>query len=299
MNFNQIVQSFQAEMRSKGITPPQYLTANGKIHRFYIEGDRRGTKNGWYILYMDGLPGGAFGSWKLGIALTWCLKKRQFMSNHEFAKLKRQMDDARHQRDMERDVERKKAAILAKQRWCSYPVVDPNHPYLVRKQISPFCARQCSKEIVLPIIDFFGEFHSLQYIHEDGSKRFLPNGAIKSHFIPVHKHPKKVVQILVCEGLATAATLAQAYPDSCVIAACNSGNLKSVALVLRENLPETKIIICADDDRQSLVNTGLNKAYEAAIAARALFTKPEWPATAPQSLTDFNDLAIWLARGAA
>jgi putative DNA primase/helicase len=44
-------------------------------------------------------------------------------------------------------------------------------------------------------------------------------------------------------------------------------------------------------------NPGATKAKAAAIASGALLALPQWPEDAPEHLTDFNDLAVWLARG--
>src|SRR5690554_5627604 len=39
---------------------------DGQIHRFKVPGDKPGSHNGWYVLYLDGIASGAFGSWKAG-----------------------------------------------------------------------------------------------------------------------------------------------------------------------------------------------------------------------------------------
>lgn len=31
---------------------------DARIHRFHVPGDRRGTKNGWYVMFPDGIPAG-------------------------------------------------------------------------------------------------------------------------------------------------------------------------------------------------------------------------------------------------
>lgn len=41
---------------------------DGAIHRFRVPEDKPGTLNGWYVLYLDGIASGAFGSWKSGSA---------------------------------------------------------------------------------------------------------------------------------------------------------------------------------------------------------------------------------------
>ncbi|MDT4886802.1 hypothetical protein FQZ97_1231960 [compost metagenome] len=99
----------------------------------------------------------------------------------------------------------------------------------------------------------------------------------------------------MCEGWATGATLHEStgQPVAC---AMNAGNLKPVALALRAKYgDQVELVIAGDDDRQTPGNPGRTSGMAAALAAGALITFPDWPASAPQSLTDFNDLAIWRA----
>jgi putative DNA primase/helicase len=295
MNFNEIIQRFQAEMLSKGIKPPATLVVNGQLQRFNIEGDQRGTKNGWYMLFIDNVPCGAFGSWKLGASHKWCAKRREQMSGSEFLILQKQIEEAQKQRNAERTREQAKAAKLAEHLYSKSLLADPNHLYLVSKHIGSFYARQRGSYLVLPIIDLYGNFCSLQHIAPDGSKRFLPNGAINGHFIPVQSRPADGIKILICESFSTGGTLAEASPNACVVAACCAGNLKAVALEIRRYLPNAHITICADDDRLKPINTGLVKGREAAIAAGTFFAKPCWPAGSPKALSDFNDLATWIS----
>ena len=132
----------------------------------------------------------------------------------------------------------------------------------------------------------------MQYIAPDGEKRFSPKGVIAKHFIPIRYEFKQSLKILICEGFATGATLADAYPESCVIAACNANNLKSVAIDARIHLPTVELIIGADIDR-----VGIVKAREAAIAAKASLIKPNFPLGASKKLSDFNDLFCWFDLG--
>lgn len=288
-----VIEQFRNAIYEAGITPPKDIVPDNVIHRFHIQGDKVCSKTGWYVLFADQLSCGVFGSWKSGITSKWCVKKRSQMSNQEFIEYKIQIANAQRQRDEERAIQQKKAAQIAEKIWYRCVDVNPMHPYLVNKRVKPFYARQSGTNLVLPIINFAGEFSSLQFISEDGSKRFLTNGKITGNYIPIQKQPLSNRPIMLAESFSTAASIAQAYPNVCVIAACHASNLKPVAVNFRQNLREVKMIICADDDRHLAINIGLIKAREAAIAANALFTKPEWPEGAPTSLTDFNDLANW------
>jgi putative DNA primase/helicase len=296
MNFNQITQLFQAEMMSKEITPSSYIIADSQLHRFYVEGDKQGSKNGWYILFADNVvPSGVFGTWKIGLTHIWCSKKRQYMSQYELEEHKKQIVQAKRKFEEERLKAQQEAANRAEKLWESRTYITYSiHPYLISKQIGICCARWLGDSLALPIIDLDGKIWSLQFIRPDGTKMMLTDGAITSHFIPVQGNPNEGRKILICEGFATGATLVQHYPNDCVIAACNAGNLKPVALLIRQKFPKVEMIICADDDRLKKENTGLIKAHEAAIASGSLFTRPEWPEGSPKSLSDFNDLACWL-----
>lgn len=293
MNVNQITQSFQAEMLLQQITPPENIQADAQLHRFYIPGDNKCSKNGWYILYPNNIPCGIFGNWKEGLTHKWSAKQNEYMSVKEFTEFRQKIAEATQLRDVKRAHDQQKAAKLAEKLFHSYQPANSSFPYLVRKKIQPFCAKQFGGELVIPIVNFYCELKSLQYISANGSKRFLTDGAIKGNFILVQGNYHRNVQLLICEGFATGASLAHAYPKACVIAACNAGNLKPVAVLMRQQLPKAKIIICADDDRLTPDNPGINKGREAAIASESLFAKPNWPHDAPTHLTDFNDLVCW------
>lgn len=293
MDTNQIIQQFHLEMQSNGITPPNDIFADGKLHRFYVEGDKKSSKNGWYCLYLDGIPCGVFGSWKKGSYFKWSNKNKNLMTAAERNQQREKIKEACRIRDEMRKKEQDEASLRAENLWHNSRQVNPEHPYLLKKRISAFCARQSGKAIVLPIVDIDEKLWSLQYISETGDKCFLSNGAIKTHFIPIQIRTSDK-KILICEGFATGATLAKKYPGFSIIGACNAGNLKDVATNIRSRLPTTEIVICADDDRLNPDNPGINKGRMAAIAAGALFAKPKWPEGSPINLKDYNDLECWL-----
>lgn len=294
MNVYQIAELFKEEMNKQGITPPLDLYVDGQLHRFYIEGDNKCSKNGWYVLYSDAVPCGVFGSWKKGITWKWCAKKIHEMSSLERNKQIEQMNHAYKIRNEIKEKEQLEASEKANYLWENCTSINTEHVYLVKKHIKPFCAKQHGEKIVLPITDCSGKIWSLQYIDESGEKRFLSDGALKGHFILV-QDPENTEDssILICEGFATGATLAMSNPKDCVVAACNALNIEPVAVAIRKHFPNTKIIICADDDRLNPDNPGITKGRKAAIASGALFHQPKWPVNAPKNLTDYNDLACW------
>jgi phage/plasmid primase-like uncharacterized protein len=66
-----VISSFKRALDQAGLTTKDKIVLDGKLRRFHVEGDKPGTMNGWYILYDDGAPAGAFGCWKRGISKTW------------------------------------------------------------------------------------------------------------------------------------------------------------------------------------------------------------------------------------
>jgi putative DNA primase/helicase len=56
---------FRTAMLKAGITPPDSVIADGELHRFATNG-KASDDAGWYVLYVDGLPAGAFGDFRTG-----------------------------------------------------------------------------------------------------------------------------------------------------------------------------------------------------------------------------------------
>ena len=224
----QALAPFSESMAAKGLSCPDPIISDGKIHRFHVFGDKPGSKNGWYALYEDnGLPAGAFGSWKLGQDFTWCGKGEKSLSYADRAKWQERIAKAKRARDEE--LKRVHAEAKKKAVWIwknSKPVKD--HPYLAAKGVKSYGLRQYKDSLVVPARGTDGVIHSLQFINADGGKNFLSDGAIQSHFFSIDGNGDT---LLICEGYATAASLREAtgYP---VVIAFSAGNLKPVVEAL-------------------------------------------------------------------
>ncbi len=287
------IKIFMESMSHHKIITDEAIIPDGKLHRAHIQGDRLGTRNCWYTLHLDGLPCGVFGDWKSGVTHKWCAKSLATMSPAEIVEQHLKIKEIQRQREDAQRVEQHRAAKLAQEIWMNAKPANPNHPYLRSKNIPPFIARQKNNYLVLPVIDFDRRIWSLQFIYFDGSKKLLSGGAKKTRFIPVNSI-SNTETLLICEGFATGCSLAKVSPQASVIAAVDAGNLEAVAILARQHFPKSKIIICADDDRETIGNPGVTKGRKAAIAANASFVTPIWPEGAPISLSDFNDLASWI-----
>lgn len=284
---------FFLAMANDGIITDAAIIADGQLHRFHIEGDKPNTKNGWYVLYPDNIPSGAYGNWKTGVTGKWCSLRKDELRPHEYLEFLKKAANAQLMRDDLRKKEQHNASLRAERIWSASQPTDPSHPYLVKKQIEPFSSREYKEMLILPIRDLDEKLWSLQFIKPDGEKILLANGAKKSNFILIN-NSLDTEETLICEGFATGCTLAKHFPTACVIAAIDAGNLESVALeIVRRYGCRKKLTICADDDRLTDGNPGLTKARKAAIITGALLASPQWPKGTPTTLTDFNDLACW------
>lgn len=172
------------------------------------------------------------------------------------------------------------------------------HAYLKRKQIDPHGVLFGSvlsylDALIIPIYGtqkpFVREVQTLQFIQPDGVKRFLKGGKKSGGYFPIQWIDD--APIVICEGFATGATLAQHYaPYSSVICAFDSGNLLKVAKWFRQAYPMAQITIAGDNDHTNLINTGKDKAEATAKLIRGLVAIPSFEPH--EQGTDWNDRYI-------
>lgn len=281
-----VVQQFLGAMRAAGLATTDHIEADGNIHRCNVEGDRRGKRNGWYVLHLDGLAAGSFGSWRTGESHQWCAKADRDMSREELAENSYRMDAAKLEREAQEAKLREAARIKAAKLWVNSGTVDPKHAYLVAKGVRPSGIKQLRQMLVVPVRDADGVLHSLQFIGQDGGKRFLTGGK-KAGCYALIGEPGSV--LCIAEGLATGLSIHHA--TGCVVAvAFDAGNLLPAAKSLRAKYPDVRLIVCADDDHQTSNNPGITKATEAARIVGGLLAVPDFGDDRPAAATDMNDL---------
>jgi len=286
---------FAEALRAAGLTPPDTIEP-GKWHRFPGLDKRPGNRAGWCRLFEDGL-GGCYGDWSTGLSEVWQAKRDTPYSRAERETWHRRVREAKAQAETGRRARQAEAATRATAIWNVATPAPSDHPYLIRKRIRPHGARLRNGALALPVMDFTGRLTSLQFIAPDGGKRLLSGSRKRGCFIPVAGAMENPARVIVCEGWATGCTLAEDEPAAPVLAAIDAGNLKPVAVAARRRWPSAELVVASDDDRRTPGNPGATKAKAAAIAVDALLALPPWPPDAPESLTDFNDLAVWLAGG--
>ena len=66
------IENFRAKMATDSIIYNGIILADSELHRFNVEGDSKDSINGWYVIYPDNIPSGAYGCWKrLQLILQW------------------------------------------------------------------------------------------------------------------------------------------------------------------------------------------------------------------------------------
>ncbi|MGH8579396.1 MAG: toprim domain-containing protein [Gammaproteobacteria bacterium] len=267
---------FREAMAEAGLETHADIIPDGRLHRFSVEGDRPRSHNGWYVLHMNGVPAGVFGSWKSGVSQNWCAKSQESLTPVERSAFKARMEVARRRKKEEQEATHTKARQRALSIWRIAQPVEL-HPYLAKKRIKSHGIRQYKGCLVIPLRDTAGAIHSLQFIDREGNKRFLFGGAIRGHYHAIGYHRGT---LCIAEGYATGAAIHQATGHA-VAVAFNAANLKPVAIHLRDKFPDVKIILCADNDRFTPGNPGVAKAREAALAVGGLLLVPRFSDVGP------------------
>lgn len=278
-------------MASHGLSGAADIDADGKLHRFTVDGDKRGSDAGWYILHLDGIPAGAFGSWKTGQRETWTAKIDRKLTGKERESLEEKVKIQRKEREIEQKRVRDEAAARAEQIWNkSSPAT--THSYLDKKSIKPHGTRIHDGALVIPLRNDDGKITSLQFITEN-EKTYLTGGEKRGSYFSISKQkPDLDTPILICEGFATGASLRQAT-DLPVVVAFDTSNLEAVGHVIRKKFPKNKIVFCADNDQWTLKpieNPGLHYAMNASDQIKAYVAVPVFSRLESKP-TDFNDLA--------
>lgn len=281
-------EQFRDAIRAAGLNPPDVIHDDGKLHRFAPNGKRRDDA-AWYVLHGDGIPAGAFGDWRTGQSETWRANVGRTLTPAEEAAHRERVAAMRREREAEEVRRHAEVAKIAAATWQAAKPAPADHAYLRRKGIKPHGARLADDGRLIVPVRVAGEIASLQFIGDDGAKRFLPGGRVAGGYFGIGK-PDGAEALCIAEGFATGATI-HAATGQPVAVAFNAGNLAAAAQALRERFPALRLVLCADDDYRTADNPGLSKATEAARAVGGLLAVPHFGDARPDGATDFNDLA--------
>lgn len=297
-------EEFSQVLKSIGsIVTGEHPIMDGKPYRISVEGDKKGEKSGFYVGHLDNHPAGYVKNNRTGVEMKW-KSKGYVLSDEEKTKFRAVALEKSKIRAIEQEAMHQKTAQKLRQKLTIlHPLSEPT-PYLKSKgiQVHPGVYTDGKqKTTCIPAIDKEGVVWNIQYIMEDGIKRFAKDSRKEGCFHVLGDGGLSALAkspvIIIAEGYATAATLKEAV-DMPVVSAFDSGNLKVVAQGLKEKFPNTPILIAADDDKHleltQRINPGKEKAFEAAEAVKGFVIIPIFApgeqAQNPKKFSDFNDL---------
>lgn len=267
-----------SELNSFGLEIEGIPILDRQFHRIKYQGskDKRGFYTGTII---NGIIYCTYGTWDdRGNDKKYCSTGETQVNNTVFEKIA-------IERKMEQESGYKKASEKAQEIIAKSELKD-FHLYCERKKIKqPYCFMVDSENrLIIPIMSPESEYTSVQYISEDGDKKFLYGGRIRDCCHIIQGDNKTVY---ICEGWATGQSLHQAT-GSRVLVAFSEGNLENIVKVALEKYPQSEIVVCADNDYKKDKNIGLERG-------RSIIQKhPHVVLKFPTNIngTDFNDMLV-------
>lgn len=311
-----VIDQFRKAMQAGGVeTSDDIEPTGGELKRVHISGDKPKTRNGWYVLFVDGVPSGAFGCFKRGIKSSWCIGTGgKPATPEEMRESQARLEAAQKARDAAERKRQGEAAATANLLLQGAERAGDDHPYLERKGVRAhglFVGRWTKTDdegltwlnvpnaLLVPIADIKGRIINLQAIFPskhpklDRDKDFLKGGKKRGgfHMIGTVKQGQAVI---IAEGYATGATIHEAT-GWCVAVAFDAGNLRAVAEALAELMPGHPFVIAADNDRwtvpeNGIANPGVHYATDAGRVINCRVVVPQFKSLDGEP-TDFNDLA--------
>ena len=292
-----ILHNFAECLRSAGLEVEAVL-ADGLLHRCGTT-DRPHRKDGAYKAFLDAPASIWWKNWRTGDEGTWTTRPEREFSAAQRKALHERLAAAKADTKAEQARRWKAAAKLAISIWNHARPAEGDHPYLQRKEVPAIGLRQAEDgRLLVPVLDQSGRIQSLQFILPDKptegtDKLFLKGGKTSGGFFSIPaKNESRDGPLLIAEGYATGASLHLATGYA-VLIAFNAGNLEAVARAARAWYPDREIMLCADNDCETLKPDGTpwNPGKEAAFrAAQAVGGKLAVCPAHDGKATDFNDL---------
>jgi phage/plasmid primase-like uncharacterized protein len=186
-----------------------------------------------------------------------------------------------------------KIAERCRARWERARPADPQHPYLVRKNVRPYGIRQEGENLLVPMIGADDKIWSLQTIPpQPGARKMYTKGGRAGYGVYIIEpsdgiKPSEVSIAFVGEGYATMASVRE-VTGCAVVVAFDSGKLRLGVERARRRWPNARVILAADDDWRTADNPGITKARQAGADAIAV---PDFAGVQRGDRdTDYNDL---------
>ena len=294
-----------SQLRDYGLIIPEGTLEVGKLKRVDVDGDRAGSRNGWYSLFTYKLDSGregvagAYGSWKRHDSQKLIWKSRS-LPKHERDQIREQVKKQQQLAEFERNKAAKRAAAIATKAWNKAAQAGES-AYCNRKGVNAYGLRYGSRGVtIVPMQDLDNNVYGLQLIFpekgENGKdKNYWPRGLKKEGRFFVVGQLERGKPICIAEGYATAASIHEAtgWP---VVVAFDSGNILPVAQAIRSGFSDSPLIFCADDDWKTTdsqgqpYNAGVVAADKAVEKLGGYLVRPQFGSDRNDKDVDFNDL---------
>ena len=288
------IADFTHAMQEVGLTLDKHgVIDDGRIHQCKCPHDKANRKSGRYYLHSDGVANGAFGCYHESdnaLANEWkSTAPAPTMSDAERKAYNERMEQQRAEREAQTAQEQKDAQADCIELWGRAHGATSAHPYIERKGIRAYGVRELNGALLVPLYDGKDNLCNIQFIQADGAKKFKTGAKKKGAYFAFGATDTKAV--VICEGFATGASIAQATGHT-VVVAFDAGNLLPVAERIKSNLPDGwRLIIAGDNDCWKDTNTGKDKATACAVAVGAGVVIPDFTGCEiTNEPTDFNDL---------
>lgn len=292
---------------------PVEIIADGQIHRYSTDSKNPLDKAGWYTVHFDVIPNAVFGNYRTGYKGRWKWNDPNYKTpTPEQRKQQAQQIEATKQaKKKQLDEQHKKSRQESLVCWRSGITAPSSYPYLLKKNIRAYDTRISTSDkhykgwLMTPCYDVWGRLQTIQFISPIGEKRFLKGSTKHGGFWSLTcdvNHLPKYPRVIIVEGLATGATVAEieanAKSNSAVVVAFGANNVMSVVDALLGRFPDLPIELIPDNDRKNErdigVNTGIVKAEAVAKKYPNIIVRvPTFPDDAPIELSDVNDLVNW------
>lgn len=267
-------EEFADALRSIGcVVSGEHPIMDGKKHRISVEGEKPSEKagSGFYVGHLDGHPAGYMKNNKTGIDMKW-KSKGYTLDPEEKARMAAEAATKLQAREAEQAQAHEATAQRVGRQMADLVPVEQPTPYMQAKGIEPQAGvftDRAGQKTYIPATDVDGKQWTMQYIQEDGTKRFAKDSRKEGcfHVVGGMDALAQAPALVIGEGYATAGSLSQSLGFA-TVAAFDSGNLPAVAKALHEKFPDKPVIIAGDDDRHLELTQGVNpgkaKAQEAA-----------------------------------
>lgn len=302
-------EQFRAAIMAAGLSPPDVIEHDGKLHRFAPNGKKHDDA-GWYVLHVDGIPAGAFGDWRTKQSETWRADVGRTLTPAEETAHRERIKAAQAAREAEEARRHAEAARKAAALWKAATPAAPDHPYLQRKGVGAVaslgeldCGRATeilgyapqargealTGRLLVAPVKIGATLSTCELIDEAGRKSAVYGGAKRGGYwasaLPDRESDGEGQWLLIGEGVATMLSAIEATQGTVpVVAALSCGNLKPVALAMRERFPKALITVLAD------LGNGEAAAAEAARACGGSLARPDFGPERSDAQTDMNDL---------